>query len=93
MKRLAHRRIVVTGAASGLGAAIAALFVAEGASLALLDRDEAAAAKAKALSAFAVIADVTDHAAMRDAAERVANTLGGVDGVVNAAGILQLKPF
>jgi NAD(P)-dependent dehydrogenase (short-subunit alcohol dehydrogenase family) len=94
MNRLSGRRIVVTGAASGLGAAIAALFAAEGASLALLDRDQAGAtAKAKDLSAFAVAADVTDHAAMQDAAERVAQKLGGVDGIVNAAGILQLTAF
>ena len=94
MNRLSGRRIVVTGAASGLGAAIAALFAAEGASLALLDRDQAGAtAKAKDLSAFAVAADVTDHAAVQDAAERVAQKLGGVDGIVNAAGILQLTAF
>jgi NAD(P)-dependent dehydrogenase (short-subunit alcohol dehydrogenase family) len=94
MNRLVQRRIVVTGAASGLGAAIATLFVSEGASVALLDRDEAgAAAKAKDLSAFAVPADVTDYAAMKDAAQRVAEKLGGIDGVINAAGILQLKAF
>src|SRR4051794_31684646 len=94
MKRLAGHRIVVTGAASGLGAAIAALFTAEGASLGLLDRDEAGAtAKAKELAAFAVAGDVTDYAVMQDAAERVARMLGGVDGVVNAAGILQLQAF
>lgn len=94
MNRLAQRRIVVTGAASGLGAAIATLFVSEGASVALLDRDGVGAtAKAKDLSAFAVAADVTDYAAMQDAAERVAEKLGGIDGVVNAAGILHLKAF
>jgi NAD(P)-dependent dehydrogenase (short-subunit alcohol dehydrogenase family) len=94
MNRLAHRRIVVTGGASGLGAAIAAVFVTEGASVALLDRDEAGAtAKAKELSACAIVADVTDYAAMQEAAEHTARKLGGIDGVINAAGILQLKAF
>lgn len=94
MSRLSGRRIVVTGAASGLGAAIAARFAAEGARLALLDRDEAGvAAKARELSAFAVAADVTDYAATQTAAERAAQNLGGIDGVVNAAGILQFRAF
>jgi NAD(P)-dependent dehydrogenase (short-subunit alcohol dehydrogenase family) len=94
MNRLAGRRIVVTGAASGLGAAIATLFVSEGANVALLDRDEAGVtAKAKQLATFAVAADVTDYAAMQDAAERAARKLGGIDGVLNAAGILQFKAF
>ena len=94
MKRLADRRILITGAASGLGAAIAALFASEGAKLTLLDRDKiGATAKAKELSAFAIGADVTDFGAMKDAAGRAAQKMGGVDGIVNAAGILQYRLF
>ena len=48
MARLDGRRILITGAASGMGREIADLFAAEGAALALLDRDEAGAAKVAA---------------------------------------------
>jgi NAD(P)-dependent dehydrogenase (short-subunit alcohol dehydrogenase family) len=94
MERLAGRRILVTGAASGLGAAIAALFAGEGARLALLDRDETGAARiAEKLSAFSVGADVTDFVAVGNAVEQAAAAIGGIDGVVNAAGILQHVSF
>jgi len=94
MNRLAGRRIVITGAASGLGAMIAEVFAAEGANLALLDRDAAGAnAKAKDLGALAVPTDVTDYAAVEDAAVNITRKLGGIEGIINAAGILQLKSF
>jgi NAD(P)-dependent dehydrogenase (short-subunit alcohol dehydrogenase family) len=94
MKRLKNRRILITGAASGIGAAIATLFAAEGAKLALLDRDgDGVHAKAKALSAFAAGVEVTSFDAVVDAAEQAAQAIGGVDGIVNAAGIMQYALF
>lgn len=80
--RLAGRRIVVTGAASGIGAAIAQLFVAEGAQVAALDRN------AEGIQhGVAIAADVSDEASVAQAVERAALALGGIDGLVNAAGI------
>jgi len=94
MMRLVGRRILITGAASGLGAAIATRFAGEGAHLALLDRDEkGAAAKAEELAAFAVGADVADLGATENAAQRAAQAMGGIDGIVNAAGILYYRAF
>lgn len=94
MKRLAGRRILITGAASGLGAAIAALFADEGAKLALLDRDgDGVASKAKDLAAYSTGVDVTDFNATLRATDRAAQAMGGLDGVVNAAGILHHALF
>jgi 3-oxoacyl-[acyl-carrier protein] reductase len=92
--RLANRRIVVTGAASGMGRAIAALFVREGAAVALLDRDlEGALAAADDLGAVGFACDVADRAGTALAVGRCGETLGGLDGVVNAAGVLDIRPF
>lgn len=86
--RLAGRRIVLTGAASGIGRRCAELFAAEGASLALLDRDAEGLSKvAAAVSATACTADVSDEASVNRAVAHAASELGGIDGVVNAAGV------
>jgi len=74
---------VVTGGASGLGAAIAARLVAEGARVAVLDRDVAGAAS----EVLAVQADVTSDASVREAIAHVVEALGGIDVLVNNAGI------
>ena len=76
-KRLEGRRILVTGAGSGIGAAIAELFAEEGAELVLLDKaEEGLAAKAKALSALPVCADVTDPAAVQAAVDHAVESHG-----------------
>jgi len=92
--RLAGRRIVITGAAVGIGRATAELFAAEGARIALFDRDAkalAAAAKATGGAPFAV--DVSDEKAVRLAVAAAAKAMGGIDGVVNAAGITNMLAF
>lgn len=98
--RLKGRRILVTGAASGIGRATAALFRAEGAAVALLDRDAARLDQATAEigdgdvpAVIAVAADLTDDAAVESAVADAAKALGGLDGLVGAAGIDLLKPF
>ncbi|MGF7162392.1 NAD(P)-dependent dehydrogenase (short-subunit alcohol dehydrogenase family) [Rhodoligotrophos appendicifer] len=82
--RLKGRRILITGAASGIGRATAELFAAEGAGLALLDRDQTGLA---GLSGTAVAVDVADEVSVRQAVAAAADALGGIDGLVNAAGI------
>src|SRR5215467_6090611 len=87
--RLRGRRILVTGAASGIGRRTAELFAAEGAALTLLDNDAAGLAEAAgAMRGVAVAADVTQEAAVARAVEQGAAAMGGIDGVVNAAGIV-----
>ncbi|MGE0418898.1 MAG: SDR family NAD(P)-dependent oxidoreductase [Acetobacteraceae bacterium] len=89
MSRLAGRRIIVTGAASGIGRATARLFREEGASVAVLDRsDNAAKAVAEEIGAVAIACDVSDPASVAAAVDKAAEAMGGLDGVVNAAGIL-----
>jgi NAD(P)-dependent dehydrogenase (short-subunit alcohol dehydrogenase family) len=89
--RLAGRRAVVTGAASGIGRAIAGRFVQEGARAVVLDLDGAALADLEAslgdgIAAHAAI-DVTDGAAVTEAVDAAAEAMGGIDVVVNNAGI------
>ena len=87
--RLQGRRILITGAASGIGRRTAELFAAEGAALTLLDCDRKRLAEvARETGGAAVEADVTHEASVVRAVERGAATMGGIDGVVNAAGIV-----
>lgn len=89
----AGRRVLVTGAAGGLGAAVAEHLAARGAALALTDVPSSRLGE--------VLHDVSDAvmipADLRADAHRLpalaAEALGGLDGVVNAAGIMQTVPF
>jgi NAD(P)-dependent dehydrogenase (short-subunit alcohol dehydrogenase family) len=91
--RLKGRRVLVTGAASGIGLATSRLFAAEGAAVAMLDRDaEKLGLEAKDLG-VAVAVDVRDEAEVRQAVASAIDKLGGLDGVVNCAGVSQYRPF
>lgn len=91
--RLQQRRVLITGAASGIGRRTALLFAAEGAALTLLDRSmERLAEVARETGGLAVDADVTDDGSVAHAVERGATAMGGIDGVVNAAGIVIRGP-
>jgi NAD(P)-dependent dehydrogenase (short-subunit alcohol dehydrogenase family) len=82
---LQARRILITGAASGIGRK----FAAEGAALTLLDRDrEGLAGIARETHSLAAEADVAQEALVARAVEAGAAAMGGIDGVVNAAGIV-----
>ncbi|NDZ17627.1 short-chain dehydrogenase [Variovorax sp. WS11] len=96
MSELHDRRFLVTGAASGIGLAVARLAVARGARVGLLDRDEMAlgrACEALGEAAVAVVCDVADAAAVRQAVDGVAGWAGGLDAVVNSAGVDALVPL
>lgn len=82
--------MLVTGAASGIGEAIAHLFHEEGAALALIDRDEAALVRVcNALGAFPVPLDLADTGAIGSAVQRAAQAMGGLDGIVNCAALAE----
>jgi NAD(P)-dependent dehydrogenase (short-subunit alcohol dehydrogenase family) len=87
--RLQDRRILITGAASGIGRKTAELFANEGAALALLDRNRAGLAEvAHETRGISVEADVAQEVSIARAVEQSAGAMGGIDGVVNAAGIV-----
>lgn len=83
--RLAGRAILVTGAAQGIGRAIAELFQAEGASVAALDL--AAAGHAPSKTILPLACDVSNDDAVQAAVATAVSAFGRLDGVVNAAGI------
>jgi 3-oxoacyl-[acyl-carrier protein] reductase len=94
MSKLEGRKILVTGAASGMGREIAELFAREGATLALLDRNgPGAVAVAEPLGARAFACDVADRAEVDRLVAQAGEVLGGLDGVINSAGILDVTPF
>jgi len=89
--RLRDMRVLVTGAASGIGAAAARRFVQEGARVALADADaERLADTAKPLesqNAIAIVADVSDEDSIAGAVQEAVDRFGGLDGLVANAGI------
>ncbi|MCQ4159908.1 SDR family oxidoreductase [Roseomonas sp. GC11] len=88
--RLGGRKIVVTGAGSGIGHRIAVFFAEEGASLLLLDQDQSALQQtARMTGGMAFAVDITDEEAVTQAIDKGAASLSGLDGVVNAAGIMR----
>jgi rhamnulose-1-phosphate aldolase/alcohol dehydrogenase len=97
-KPLAGRVALVTGAGSGIGKAIAGRLAAEGACVVVADRDaESAGVVAGELGgtdvAVAVTADVTDEGQARAAVDAAALAFGGVDLLVNNAGLSISKPL
>ena len=85
---------IVTGGGAGIGEAICRRFSAEGARVAVLDRNlSAAAAVAEATGGIALECDVADAAAVEGAIGRVYDELGNVTDLINNAGMGMNKPL
>lgn len=92
--RLEGKVAIVTGGASGIGKAMCAAFAAEGARVAVADRDEAKGrAVADEIGAIFVHVDVTRSASANAMAEEVHARLGGIDVLANNVGVRVVKPF
>ena len=96
MNRLQGKRALITGGSRGIGAAIAKRLAADGADVAITyeksaERAQAVVASIEALGrrAVAIQADSADPVAVRSAVDRAAETLGGLDILVNNEGIFR----
>ncbi len=93
------RRIHVTGGGPNIGRAIAAAAAGAGAAVAILEKEPGAAGEAVAAIAAAggrameVAADLSDPAAVERAVAEAVAALGGLDGLVNNAGVYVRGPF
>lgn len=97
MAELKGKVIAVTGAGSGIGRALALGLVRRGATVALADKDEAGLTEtARQLGNYPhshAAFDVTDHAALQSWVERAVAEFGGLDGIINNAGLSVVAPF
>lgn len=93
-RRLEGKRAIVTGAAMGLGEAIAKMFAREGAAVACLDKNReaneavAASIRSEGAIAFAVNGDVSVGAEVERMARGAVEALGGINALVNNAGVI-----
>jgi 3-oxoacyl-[acyl-carrier protein] reductase len=93
--RFAGRVLFATGAGSGLGAATARRFAAEGGRVAAvdLDGDRAAAVASELGAAIGLACDVADEQSVRDAVDEARSQLGRIDCVLNSAGYVKFTPL
>jgi 2,3-dihydro-2,3-dihydroxybenzoate dehydrogenase len=94
-----NRTALVSGAAGGIGGAVATALAAHGATVAAVDRDEAGVATvaekltAEGHRAAGFTADVRDSAAVDEVVEQVERTLGPIEILVSCAGVLRCAPI
>ena len=99
MGRLDNKVAAVTGGGGGIGGATCRRFAQEGARVAVLDRDHAAAQRtadqilAEGGTALALACDITDRVAVDTAVQHIATEWGSIDILVNNAGWDVFKPF
>jgi len=94
-ENISGKKVIVTGASSGIGRATSELFIQKGANVVLMGRrkwpleEVAQTAAPRSNDAFVVVADLANADEAKSAVERAAELLGGNDVLVNAAGMLK----
>ena len=90
-----RRRVIVTGASRGLGRVMAGFLARSGWQVGVISRDEEALTDLvnESQEISAEIADLTDASATRTAIDALAESMGGVDALVNNAGKVHFEPF
>lgn len=97
--KLEGTRVLLTGAAGGIGSALAEQLLERGASLALIGRTEEELEtlmerlRSSGGTVHAASADLLDPAARERAVNQLSELLGGVDLLINCAGLLSFRPF
>lgn len=93
---LKDKRVVITGAAGGIGLATARRFVEEGSKVVIIDWNQEALAQALSENpdlVGGIEGDVSDPGSMKGAFEEIDKLLGGLDVLISNAGISYRKPF
>jgi len=93
MSDFRNKKIVITGASSGIGRACATALLAAGADVIALGRNEAALAELGIDRSRIYILDVSDDAGVKALIPRLKAEVGSIDGCVLAAGIHSFRPF
>lgn len=96
-KKHTNKKVLVTGGGSGIGFGVAKRFAEEGASLYLVDINKADIEAAKNILSklgpvVVKVGSVTDEALVKEAVDEMVSSLGGVDYLVNAAGVVTVQP-
>lgn len=99
--KLKNAKILLTGANGGIGSAIAELLVQRGATVALFARDLAGLDRLQTrlranhadADVYALGTDLLDSAARKTAVQNAVDRMGGIDVVINCAGLQSFKPF
>merc|ERR1711970_738296 len=90
---LVGKRIIVTGASSGIGSAIASVFAQYGGKVAASGRNAAGLDALGTAASVKCIGDLTEPGTAERVVTEAVETLGGIDILVNSAGVLQGSPI
>jgi len=95
MRGVKNKNVIITGAANGIGQAIAMRFAEEGANVGIFDFNEAAAVKTAGdiANARAYVCDISDRAQVDAAVEQFESDFGPADALINNAGWDEAAPF
>lgn len=96
---MSGKRVLITGAAKGIGFEVARAFLEEGARVAILDLDQEALTLAldrlggEGVDRMGLACDVTDEVALKAAVDQVVNQFSGLDVLINNAGLQHVAPL